>query len=133
MHRFIRNLVQLCFKLRPLLKKDKPWRWDESHDKAFDEKNRQNQKVTEVGHFKKNGEIRIVSDASKACLGVVLQQQVEIGWRNIHFASRFLTPREHEYSIKNWNYFKNYLYGINFQVVSNHKALATVLKRNKNN
>ena len=30
-------------------------------------------------------------------------------------------------------HFKNYLYGIKFQVVSDHKALATVLKSNKGN
>ena len=35
MNRFIPNLAQLCFPLRPLLKKDKPWNWEEKHEKAF--------------------------------------------------------------------------------------------------
>ena len=142
MNRFIPNLAQLCFPLRPLLKKDKTWNWEEKHEKAFKEINEQVKRVTEVGHFKKSENIRIVCDASKAGLGAVLQQQDEIGWRPIHFASRFLTPLEENYSINElellavvWaiEHFKNYLYGIKFQVVSDHKALATVLKGNKGN
>ena len=49
MNRFIPNLAQLCFELGPLLKKDKPWSWDESHEEAFKEINKQVQKVVEVG------------------------------------------------------------------------------------
>ena len=110
--------------------------------KAFKEINEQVKRVTEVGHFKKSENIRIICDASKAGLGAVLQQQDEIGWRPKHFASRFLTPLEENYSINElellavvWaiEHFKNYLYGIKFQVVSDHKALATVLKGNKGN
>ena len=136
------NLAQLCFNLRLLLKQDKPWSWNETHDKAYEEINKQVQKVPEVGHFKKSRKIRIICDASKAGLGAVLQQQEEIGWRPVHFASRFLTPLEEKYSINElellavvWavEHFKNYLYGIKFQVVSDHKALATVLKSNKGN
>ena len=55
MNRFIPNLARLCFKLRPLLKKNKLWHWDEIHDKAFTETNKQFQKVVEVVHFKKSG------------------------------------------------------------------------------
>ena len=140
MNRFIPNLAQLCFKLRPLLKKDKPWNWDESHEEAFKEINKQVQKVVEVGHFKRSENIRIFCDASKTGLGAILQQH-ENGCRPFHFASRFLTPLEENYSINElellavvWaiEHFKNYLYGIKFQVVSDHKALATVLKGNKN-
>ena len=142
LNRFIPNLAQLCFKLRPLLKQDKQWSWNETHDKAFEEINKQVKRVAEVGHFKKSRKIRIICDASKAGLGAVLQQQEEIGWRPIHFASRFLTPLEEKYSINDlellaavWavEHFRNYLYGTKFQVVSDHKALGTVLKSNKGN
>ena len=98
--------------------------------------------MVEVGHFKKSENIRIICDASKTGLGAVLQQQDETGWRPIHSASRFLTPLEEKYSMNElellavvWaiEHLKNYLYGIKFQVVSDHKALATVLKGNKSN
>ena len=91
-NRFIPNLAQLCFKLRPWLKKDEAWNWDETHEEAFREKTKQVQKVVEVGHFKKSENIRKICDASKAELGAVLQQHDEIGWRPIHIASGFLTP-----------------------------------------
>ena len=70
----------------------------------------------------------------------VLQQKHNTSWRPIHFASRFLIPLELINSINElkllavvWavEHFKNYLYGTKFQIVSDHKALATVLKRNK--
>ena len=47
-----------------------------------------------MGHFKRSSPIRIICDASKSGLGAVLQQQDELGWRPIHFASRFLTALE---------------------------------------
>ena len=40
LNRFILNLAQRCFKLRPLLKQDKQWSWNETHDKAFEEINK---------------------------------------------------------------------------------------------
>ena len=53
MNRFIPNLAPLCFKIRPLLKKDKQWKWDESHEEAFKEMNKLVQKVVDVGHSRK--------------------------------------------------------------------------------
>ena len=145
LNRFIPNLAQLCHELRPLLKKDQPWNWGEKHDKAFKQINEKVKEVAEVGHFKRSSPIRIICDASKAGLGAVLQQtddNNENNWRPIHFASRFLTPLESKYSINElellaivWaiEHFKNYLYGTKFQIISDHKALASVLKGNKNN
>ena len=144
LNRYIPNLAQLCHELRPLLKKDQPWKWEEKHDKAIQKINKKVKQVTEVGHFKKSCLIRNICDASKLGSGAVLQQKDgnENNWRPIHFASRFLTPLECKYSINElellavvWavEHFKNYLYGTKFQIVSDHKALASVLKGNKNN
>ena len=44
LNRFIPNLAQLCFKLRPLLKQDNPWSWNETHDNAFEEINKHQSK-----------------------------------------------------------------------------------------
>ena len=92
---------------------------------------------------KRNQEIRIICDASKQGLGAVLQQSQEKGeWKPICFASRFLTEIEAKYSIKElelsaivWavEHFRNYVYGIQFKIVSDHKALASVLTPNKGN
>ena len=145
LNRFIPNLAQLCHELRPLLKKDQPWNWGEKHDKAIQVINEKVKQVAEVGHFKRSSPIRIICDASKAGLGAVLQQiyeNIENNWRPIHFAPRFLTPLESKFSINKlellaivWaiEHFTNNLYGTKFQIVSDHKSLTSVLKRNKNN
>ena len=114
------------------------------HDKAIQKINQKVKQVTEVGHFKRSCPIRIICDASKLGLGAVLQQNDGNGnnWRPIHFASRFLTTLESRYSITElellavvWavEHFKKYLNGTKFQIVSDHEALASVLKGNKKN
>ena len=146
LNRFIPNLAELCHELGPLLKKDQPWEWEEKHDKAIQKINEKLKQVTEVGHFKRSCPIRIICDASNLGLGAVLQQNDgdgnENNWRPIHFATRFLTPLESKYSINElelfavvWavEHFKSYLYGTKFPIVSDHKALASVLKGNRNN
>ena len=38
--------------------------------------------------------MKTVCDASREGLGAVLQQKTDLGWRAVHFASRFLTSFE---------------------------------------
>ena len=99
-------------------------------------------KVVELTHFKRNRTLRIICDASKQGLGAVLQQNEENSWKPIAYASRFLTEFESKYLINElellavvWSveHFKNYVYGIEFEIVSDHKALKSVLKANKSN
>ena len=82
---------------------------------------------------------RTICDASKQ--GAVLQQSEEIAWEPISYASRFLTELETKYFLKEieilavvWSVdHKRYVYGVNYWVVSDHKALRTVLVSNKGN
>ena len=144
LNRFISNLAQLCHELRPLLKKDQPWKWEEKHDKAIQKINEKVKQVTEVGHFKRSCPIRIICDASKLGLGAVLQQKDGNKKTGDQYISHqdSLTPLECKYSINElellavvWavEHFKNYLYGTKFQIVSEHKAWTSVLKGNTNN
>ena len=86
--------------------------------------------------------MRIICDASKAGLGAVLQQDENGKWQPLSFASRFLTELESKYSINElellaivWSveYFRSYVYGVPFKIISDHKALSTVLKGQKGN
>ena len=100
-------------------------------------------KVVELSHFKRNQEIRIICDASKQGLGAVSQQSQTNGeWRPICFASRFLSDFESKNSINElellaivWavEHFRNYVYGVHFKIISDHKALMSVLKPNRGN
>ena len=141
-NRFVPDLATICFPFRSILKKEANWEWNEEHEKAFKRVNEEVRKVAELTHFKRNKELRIICDASKQGLGAVLQQKEKEGWKPISYASRFLTELEAKYSINElellavvWSveHFKNYVYGINFGVVSDHKALQSVLKSNKGN
>ena len=79
-----------------------------------------------------------ISGASKKGVGAVLQQteQKENYWKPVAYASCFLTDFEGKYSINElellaviWSveHFKNYVYGTNFKIISDHKALQSVL------
>ena len=129
-NKFIPKLAIISFPLRKtFLKKDADWIWEDEHDKAFNEINNEIKRVVKLSHFKRNNESRIICDASKQGLGAVLQQREQDGeWRPTCFASRFSTGLV--WAIEN---FKNYVYGVQFKVVSDHKALMSVLKPNRGN
>ena len=100
-------------------------------------------RITELTHFKRNKKVRIVCDATKKGLRAVLQQQ----WDNqdcnqCHLRLDFLFNCEAKYSINKlellavvWaiEHFDIYVYGVKFQVISDHKALPSVLKPNRSN
>ena len=141
-NKFIPDLAKLCFPFRTLLKKDNEWNWNTEQENAFTAVNEAIKKATTLNHFKRNCPLRIICDASKSGLGAVLQQEENGTWKPISFASRFLTELESKYSINElellaivWSveYFRSYVYGVPFKIISDHKALATVLKGLKAN
>ena len=73
-NKFIPSLASISFPFRSILKKDAEWEWNEDHEKAFVQINKEIKSVVELSHFKRNQEIRIFCDASKSGLGAVLQQ-----------------------------------------------------------
>ena len=142
-NKFIPNLASISFPSRTILKKDADWTWNTEHEKAFVKFYDEMKGVVEVSHFKRNQEFRIICDASKQGLCAVLQQSQTIGeWRPICFSSWVLTNCESKYSINElellaivWavEHFRNYVYGVQFKIISNHKALMSVLKPNRGN
>ena len=75
-------------------------------------------------------------------MGAALEQLTVDGWKPISFASRFLNSSEERYSINElellgvvWSieYFKNYLYGKEFTVITDHRALLSILKEHRSN
>ena len=87
-------------------------------------------------------ETRIKCDASRQGLGTALEQLDCDGWKTVAFASRFLNNTEEGYSINEfellavvWSieYFKYYLFGRNFTVLTDLRALLLVLKSHCSN
>ena len=71
-----------------------------------------------------------------------LEQLTVDGWKPIAFASRFLNSCEERYSVIElellgvvWSteYFKNYLYGKQFNVITDHRALLSIMKEHRSN
>ena len=98
--------------------------------------------ATENTHFNPTLETRIKCDASRQVLGAALEQLDCDGWKTVAFASRFLNNTEERYSINElellgvvWaiEYFKYYLFGKNFTVLTDNRALLSVLKSHRSN
>ena len=92
--------------------------------------------IVKLRHFDIHRETRIICDASHDGLGAVLEQYNLSGWHPFSFASRYLNPAEKKYSTNKlellavvWatEHFRNYIYGRYFTVISDHKALLTLL------
>ena len=85
---------------------------------------------------------RIKCDASCKDLGCALGQRTPNGWHKVAFASRFLKSVEDRYSINEleflgvvWfvEHFKYYLYGKAFTVITDHRALLSIMRENRSN
>ena len=116
------------------------WIWNEDNEDVFVKINDKLKRVVELSHLKKNQETRTICDSSRQGLGAFLQQSQPNGeWKPICFASKFLTDFEANNSrnvlellaiVLAVEHFKNYVYGVQFKILSDHKALMSVLKPN---
>ena len=93
-------------------------------------------------HFNPYLETRIKCDAPRKNLVCALEQRTPDGWHTVAFALRFLNSVEHRYSINDlellgvvWSIerFKYYLYGKPFTVITDHRALLSIMRENRAN
>ena len=98
--------------------------------------------ATENTHYNPHLETRIKCDASRAGSGVALEQRSPTGWHTVAYASRFLNSNEESYSINElellgflWSveYFKKYFFGKSFTIITNHRALLSIMKEHRPN
>ena len=138
--KFIPQLAQLCHPLRPLLKKSAKFIWTTEHTKHFNLIKEKIANSTENSHYNPKLDVRVKCDATRSGLGAALEQDTPDGWKPIAFASRVLNSTEERYSVDElqllgivWSidYFKYYLYGKNFTVVTDHRALLSILKEHR--
>ena len=96
---FIRNLAQIIYPVRPLLKKSSKFIWIDVHENSFIEIKNGFANATENSHHNLQLETRVKFDAFRYGLGAALEQLTIDGWRPIAFASRFLTSCEERYGV----------------------------------
>ena len=87
-------------------------------------------------------ETRIKCDASRAGIEAALEQLSPAGWHTVAFRSRFLNSNEERYSINElellgvvWSvdYFKYYLFDKSFTIITDHRALLSIMKEHRSN
>ena len=75
-------------------------------------------------------------------MGCALEQRTPNGWHTVAFASQFLNSVEDRYSINELEllgvvcsveHFKYYLYGKLFTVITDHRALLSIMRENRSN
>ena len=98
--RFIQNFSHIAKPLNEL-KGKKEWKWEEEHQKAFDELKDKITSQPVLALPKREGKFRVETDASEHAIGGVLSQEQEGKWKPIAFLSRTIQPAEWNYEIYN--------------------------------
>ncbi|KAF9752793.1 Retrovirus-related Pol polyprotein from transposon 17.6, partial [Nosema granulosis] len=130
--KFIQNCAQKCEPLNRLLRKNVTFEWTSKQENAFRELKKEilSGKCLTQPDF--NKEFILTTDASNVGLGAILSQMRGDIEYPVAFASRGLRPAEFKYSITEkemlaalWamEYFDFFLYGREFTVFTDHKAL----------
>lgn len=134
--RFVPQFSKIAAPLHKLLKKDAKYEWEEEQENAFQSLKLKlmSQPILQYPDFSR--EFILTTDASNEGAGAILSQG-EIGKdRPIAYASRSFNKSEKNYSTVEkelaaivWGikYFRPYLYGRKFKVVSDHKPLTWIM------
>jgi len=96
--RFIYNF---SYTARPLneLKGKKEWKWEEEHQKAFEELKEKITSQPVLSLPRREGKFRVETDVLGHAIGGVLSQEQEGKWKPIAFLSRTIQPAEQNYEI----------------------------------
>lgn len=132
--RFIPNLATLSDPLRKLLRLEEAFVWGKDQVEAFQKLKNILSTSSNLGFFDVNDETKLYCDASPVGLGAILAQQDRQSKENrvIAYASRSLSTTEKNYYQTEkealslvWavEKFKYYLYGIEFKLITDCKAL----------
>ncbi|KAK3717696.1 hypothetical protein QZH41_001100 [Actinostola sp. cb2023] len=133
--RFIPDYATITEPLRELTKNDVPFVFGGAQKRAFAElKTRLGQAET-LAYFEIDAKTRVITDASPVGLGAILSQEHDGEYRVVSYASRSLTSVEKRYSQTEkealaivWacERFNVYLYGLEFELCTDHKPLETI-------
>jgi len=139
--RFINNYARIAKPLTSLLRKTQEYAWTTECQQAFDtlkEKLVQSPILLRPNYSKR---FKLYTDASYHGIAAILAQENDDGLEGvITYASRTLTKAEQNYSASEieclaivWAFdqFEPYLYGNQFDLYSDHKALQSILNTGK--
>ena len=134
---FIPNLSTLLQPLHELLRKGVKWAWTEECEKEFVRSKSELVADKVLVPYDEKKKQTLACDASPYGVGAVISHVMDDGEEHpIAFASRTLTKSERNYSqiekealgiVFGFRKFHKYLYGRTFHLLTDHKALATIL------
>ena len=81
------------------MKGKKEWKWEEEHQRAFDELKEKITSQPVLSLPRREGKFRVETDASGHAIGGVLSQEQDGKWKPIAFLSRTMQPAERNYEI----------------------------------
>ena len=95
---FIQNFSHTAKPLNEL-KGKKDWKWEDEHQKAFDELKEKITSQPVLSLPKREGKFRVETDVLGHAIGGVLSQEQNGKWKPIAFLSRTMQPAEQNYEI----------------------------------
>ena len=134
--KFMHKLAETLQPLNALLKKNARWEWSSSCEVAFQRVKDQLATAPVLCHYDPSLPLRLAGDASAYGIGAVLSHILKDGSeRPIAYASRSLSVAEKNYAqlekealslVFGVKKFHQFLYGRNFQLVTDHKPLTMI-------
>lgn len=127
--RFVEGFSKIAEPLNALLRKHNLFKWDEKCDTAFKKLKEKLVKAPILSYPNFSEEMILFTDASTIGIGGILAQKINGQEKVIAYASRTLNSAERNYTITEleclaivWavNYFRPYLYGKRFLVITDH-------------
>ena len=137
--KFIPNMSTVNEPLRRLLKKGAFFVWSEEQQQAFDKLKHILMDKKTLGYYNSKNKTRVIADASPVGLGAVLVQLDGSEYRIICYASKSLSNQERRYAQTEkealalvWavEKFHMYLYGITFELITDHRPLEVLFGPN---
>jgi len=95
---FIQNFSHIAKPLNKL-KGKKDWKWEEEHQKAFEELKEKIMSQLVLVLPRREGKFRVETDTSGHAIGEVLFQEQDGKWKPIAFLSKTMQPAERNYEI----------------------------------
>ena len=132
--KYIPDLSNIAAPLRDLTRKDIAWHWNEQHANTFARIKQLIISAPTLRYYDARQPVTLTCDASKFGLGCACIQQTG----PVAYASRTLTTTEQRYSqiekellaiVFACNRFRDYIYGQQITVETDHKPLLTILKK----
>ena len=131
--RFIPHFATLTEPLRKLTRKDVSFHFGPEQKASFESLKKSMVEAGTLAYFDKSASTKVVVDTSPVGLGAVLMQNQNGAWVPICYASRSLTDCERRYSqtekealVWAWERYHAYIYGMRFDLVTDHKPLEVI-------